>query len=145
MKKLSMMMAVITLMALFFAGCEKDNNKGTIKLSITDAPIDSDGISGVYITITDVQYHLSGNDFASFDEFEGPKLFNLLDLTRGVSELLGTLEIEQGTYTQLRFMIDAPDYGLDTPANPGCYLEFEDGTTQPLFVPSGAQTGYKGV
>lgn len=138
-------MAVITLMALFFAGCEKDNNKGTIKLSITDAPIDSDGISGVYITITDVQYHLSGNDFASFDEFEGPKLFNLLDLTRGVSELLGTLEIEQGTYTQLRFMIDAPDYGLDTPANPGCYLEFEDGTTQPLFVPSGAQTGYKGV
>ena len=145
MKRLSMIMAVITLVAFFFAGCEKDTNKGTIKLSITDAPIDFDGITGVYITITDVQYQSGGNNFASFDEFEGPKMFNLLDLTRGVSELLGTLEIEQGTYTQLRFMIDAPIYGMATSANPGCYLEFEDGTTQPLFVPSGGQTGYKGV
>jgi hypothetical protein len=145
MRKLSMKLAFILLVAIFFAGCEKENNKGTIKLSITDAPIDSDGIAAVFITITDVQYQLNDSGFTSFDGFESPKSFNLLDLNRGVSELLGNLEIEAGTYSQLRFMLDAPATGANTQANPGCYLEFEDGTTQSLFVPSGAQTGYKGV
>jgi hypothetical protein len=30
-------------------------------------------------------------------------------------------------------------------SNPGCYLEFEDGSTENLYVSSGAQTGYKTV
>ncbi len=132
-------------MAFIFAGCEKDNNKGTLKLSITDAPIDSENVTGVFISITDIQYHVSGNNFASFSDFEGPKKFNLLDLTRGATELLGNLEMEPGTHTQLRFILDAPVYGTGNPMNPGCYIGFEDGTTQPLFVPSGFQTGFKGV
>jgi hypothetical protein len=144
MKKISMIMALFTLVAIFFAGCQKDSSKGTLKLSITDAPIDTDGITGVYITITDIQYQLNGNNFVSFEGFEGPRVFNLLDLTRGVSELLGNFELEAGTYTQLRFML-APPYGAGTTSNPGCFLEFEDGSTQALFVPSGGQTGYKAV
>lgn len=145
MKRLRMIMAIFTLVAITFTACEKDNSKGSIKLSITDAPIDSDGITGVYITITDVQYQLNDKGFTSFENFEGPRVFNLLDLTRGVTELLGTLEMEAGTYSQLRFMLDAPTDGVGATANPGCFLEFEDGSTQSLFVPSGAQTGYKAV
>ena len=29
--------------------------------------------------------------------------------------------------------------------NPGCYIEFADGTQEPLFVPSGYETGWKAV
>ena len=145
MKKISLIILAFAFMSFAFMGCEKDRNTGTLKLSITDAPLDSEGISGVFITITDIQYHIKGNNFESFPDFEGPKVFNLLELTHGVSELLGELEMEAGAYTQLRFLLDAPAFGMDAPANPGCYLEFEDGTTQPLFVPSGAQTGYKGI
>ena len=29
--------------------------------------------------------------------------------------------------------------------NPGCYIEFADNSTEPLFVPSGGETGYKAV
>ncbi len=145
MKKLSMFLAIMALVAFSFTGCEKDNTKGTVKLSITDAPIDSEDITGAYITITDVQYQLNEDGFISLEEFEGPRVINLLELTRGVSELLGNLEMEAGTYSQLRFMIEAPVSGMEASSNPGCYLEFADGTTQPLFVPSGAQTGYKAL
>lgn len=138
-------MATFVLLAFTFTSCNKDSENGTVRLSITDAPIDSDDIVGVYITITDIQYNLNGNQWASFADFEGPQLFNLLDLTRGATELLGNLEMEAGTYTQLRFILDAPIMNSQPQANPGCYLEFENGSTQPLFVPSGSQSGFKGV
>lgn len=143
MKRISMIVAIIAIVA-FFTGCQKENQKGGIQLSITDAPIDSDGIVGVYLTITDVQYQRNDDKFTSFEGFEGPQLINLLDLTRGVSQVLGNFTMEPGTYSQLRFMLNAPTRGKDEPtANPGCYLEFRDGKTQPLFVPSGAQSGFK--
>jgi len=41
-------------------------------------------------------------------------------------------------------MLDIPEMGQD-PYNPGCYIEFADNSTSPLFVPSGNTTGYKGV
>jgi hypothetical protein len=41
-------------------------------------------------------------------------------------------------------MLDIPEMGQN-PANPGCYIEFADNSTQPLFVPSGNTTGYKAV
>jgi hypothetical protein len=147
MKKISLILVMLSLIVFSFVSCEKDSDKGTLKLSITDAPVDMDEVSAVYITITDIQYHLGGgeNDFESFTDFQGPKLFNILDLTRGATELLGNLEMEPGTYTQLRFILDAPEYGTGTPQNPGCYIEFNNGTSEPLFVPSGSQSGFKGV
>jgi hypothetical protein len=41
-------------------------------------------------------------------------------------------------------MLDIAEPGSDK-ANPGCYVEFADNSTEPLFVPSGGQTGYKGT
>ena len=132
------------MLSLAFVGCNKDKT-GTLNLSITDAPIDSDGIVGVYITINEIQYHLGGGDWETFTDFVGPQTYNLLDLTHGESSLMGNLEMEAGTYTQLRFILNAPVYGGGTPSNPGCYLVFEDETTKPLFVPSSSVSGFKGV
>jgi hypothetical protein len=141
---------VLLLMALLplfmFTACEKENgSKGTLNLSITDAPLDADGITGVFITVSEIQYHTSENGWQTFTGYEGPKTFDLLDLQRGKSEMLGSFELESGSYTQIRFMLDAPVSGKGPQSNPGCFLEFIDGTTRNLFVPSGAQTGYKAV
>ncbi len=149
-KKLSLILSFAAIMAFVFSACEKDptsmDGKGNLKLSITDSPIDTDGITGVYITFIDVMYHKSDDDaWHSFEDFEGPQTYNLLDLTRGETDLLGFFELEAGTYTQLRFMLEAPTMGGGNHSNPGCWLEFEDGTEIPLFVPSGAQSGYKAV
>jgi hypothetical protein len=145
MKNKFLVLSAMLFAFLLFTACEKENKmNGRINLSVTDSPIDTDGITGVFITVSEVHYNTGGNNWKQFD-FEGPKTYNLLDLQRGESEMLGNFELETGTYTQLRFMLDAPVFSAGPKSNPGCYLEFEDGSTQNLFVPSGAQTGYKAV
>ncbi len=137
---------VFALVVLY--GCEKDNGtheNGTISLYLTDAPIDAENVTGVYITITGIEYNVSSDNWEFFEEFEGPDTFNLLDLTGGETALLGNFNAGSGKYTGLRFHLDAPVSGEQPSSNPGCYLEFSDETTTPLFVPSGGQTGYKAV
>jgi hypothetical protein len=145
MKKIIIILPVFLLYVFLFTSCEKEESgKGTVKLSITDAPIDADGIEGVFITVTGVHYNKSGDNWEEF-VFDEPQVYNLLDLQRGDSEMMGSFELEAGTYTQIRFMLDAPVSDAGPLSNPGCYLKMEDGTIINLFVPSGAQTGYKAI
>lgn len=140
----------LSIFALFlaFTACEEDDkttDKGTLSLALTDAPIDNESVDSVNITITDLQYHKQNNSWESFDAYETKKV-NLLDLTDGMTEMLGSFEMEAGQYNQLRFMLDAPTYDGEEPlSNPGSYITFDDGTKEELFVPSGSQTGYKAV
>ena len=138
---------LLSIFAIFlaFTACEEDNettDKGTLSLALTDAPIDNESVTGVYVTINGLQYHKQNNSWESFDGYE-PREVNLLELTDGMTEMLGSFEMEAGQYNQLRFMLDAPTFGQGPAANPGCYITFDDGTQQDLFVPSGGQTGYK--
>jgi hypothetical protein len=116
---------------------------GTLKLYLSDAPLDAENVTGVYITINEIQYHVDGQ-WITCEEFEGPKTYNLLELTGGNITLLGEFTLPAGDYTQIRFMLDIPEKGSH-PANPGCYIEFADKSTEPLFVPSGGETGYKAI
>jgi hypothetical protein len=120
---------------------EQPLETGTLKLYLCDAPLDAENVTGVYITINEIQYHRDGK-WSTFEEFEGPQIYNLLELTGGNSALLGELTLPAGNYTQIRFMLDIPEKGPQ-PVNPGCYIEFADNSTEPLFVPSGGQSGYK--
>ncbi len=148
MKRFSILLlffALIGFSGFLVTSCQKnDAMKGTLRLSLTDSPIDAYNITGVYITITGIEYN-HNEQWKVFEGFEGPKTFNLLELTQGVSALLGNFELEAGKYTQIRFMLDAPARGSGKPSNPGCWIEFADQSTVPLFVPSGGQTGYKAV
>jgi len=120
---------------------EEPLGTGTLKLYLSDAPLDAENVIGVYITVNEIQYHRDGR-WITCEEFEGPQTYNLLELTGGNSALLGELTLPAGNYTQIRFMLDIPEKG-PRPVNPGCYIEFADNSTEPLFVPSGGQTGYK--
>ena len=114
---------------------------GTLKLYLSDAPLDAENVTGVYITINEIQYHRDGK-WITCEEFVGNQTYNLLELTGGNSALLGELTLPAGNYTQIRFMLDIPEKG-PRPVSPGCYIKFADNSTEPLFVPSGGQTGYK--
>jgi len=116
---------------------------GTLELYLTDAPIDAENVTGVYITINEIQYHID-DQWITCEEFEGPQIYNLLELTGGNFTLLGDLTLPGGHYNQIRFMLDIPEMGSH-PANPGCYIEFADNSTEPLFVPSSNTTGYKAI
>ena len=118
---------------------------GTLVLSLSDAPVNADNIAGVWITITGIEYKLNNKWTSLEGDFDGGP-HNLLQLTGGNSSLLGQLTLEAGEYKNIRFQLDAPDEGESAPANPGSYIEFSDGSANAaLFVPSGAQTGYKAL
>lgn len=129
-----------------FGGDADQVETGTIGLSLTDAPLDDENVTGVYITITGIQYGSEDEGWQTmegFDPGETNGLFNLLSLTGGESLPIGNLELPAGDYSQIRFLLDAPVQGQGTPETPGAYLEYADGTTEPLFVPSGSQSGFK--
>lgn len=132
------------LSALAITACTNDqevDGTGTVSLRVTDAPTDADNIAGVYITFDRVDYQQEGK-WLEFAEFQGPRTINLLELTEGKTELLGDFKIAAGAYSQLRFHLDAAANGGHV-SNANTYIEFSDGTQEPLFVPSGTQSGYK--
>ena len=144
MKKFILALVIIlAILAASGVSCGEASGTGTLELYLSDAPTDAENVTGVYITINEIQYHLN-DQWITCEEFEGPKTYNLLELTGGNSTLLGELVLPGGHFNQIRFMLDIPEMGQN-PANPGCYIEFTDNSTQPLFVPSGNVTGYKAV
>jgi len=137
------LVVILGTVAALGLSCGEAPGTGTLALYLSDAPIDAENVTGVYITINEIQYHIN-DQWTTCEEFESPQTYNLLELTNGNSTLLGELTLPGGHYNQIRFILDIPEMG-QTPASPGCYVEFTDNSTSPLFVPSGNTTGYKGV
>jgi hypothetical protein len=140
-------LALAAAFLLLLGGCSLFESSGSIELSLTDAPVDADGITGVYITIEEIQYPTDGG-WQTMTGYDGGT-YNLLELTGGKAALLGTLDLTAGEYEQIRFILGAPDEDGPLSGNPGSWVnkddneEYNEGTDQALFVPSGAQTGYK--
>ena len=136
-------MAAAFICSTFLFACTDDNeSQGTLSLSLTDAPTDADDIAGVYVTITGVEYREEGESWQPLENFGETYKVNLLDLTNGKTALLGDFSVDAGNYEGLRFKLDASENGGSVD-NPATYLEFTDGRQEPLFVPSGTQSGYK--
>ena len=148
MKKYGFVYATIfvALFTLLFAGCDLLDGlvggSGTVKLNLSDAPIDDSNVNGVWITVNEIQYNLN-EEWVTMSGFEGPETYNLLELTGENVALLGDLDLPAGQYSQIRFMLDIPEEAGQTQSNPGCYISYEDGSTDALFVPSGGQSGFK--
>ena len=80
------MIFVGLVVALVTLGCgEEGGLKGTLKISITDAPIDADRVKAVNLTITNVEGFQNGN-WKAFKNFEQPIGVNLLAYTGGRSD-----------------------------------------------------------
>ena len=119
------------------------SSKGVLSLSMTDAPpqLGSD-VTEVNIAVIGIEYNYEGN-WTTADDFE-PQTFNLLDLQNGKSLHLGDMVLPAGHYSEIRFKLAAPTKESEVKSNPDCNITFADGTSEPLFVPSGGQSGYKG-
>lgn len=135
------------LIVVSLPSCQLDesNGSGKLVLSVTDSPVDGVDVKAVYVTFTGLEYQNNGGAWETATTFGSPKLINLLDLQNGKTSLLGDFNLASGNYTGLRFKLDAPARGGNTPSNPGCYIEMVNGDKKPLFVPSGGQSGYKAI
>jgi len=115
---------------------------GVMSLSITDAPpMLGDDVTEVNIAVIGIAYNHDGN-WTEAEDFT-PQTFNLLDLQNGKSLHLGDIILPAGHYTELRFILAAPEKESDVKSNPECNITFENGSSVPLFVPSGSSSGFK--
>lgn len=137
------------LVVLVYIGCgggSSSSNTGTLSLSLADAPlVDEENVTGVYITISAIEYHTEERGWETLDEFNtSVNPINLLEWQGGKSIWLGDFQLPAGKYTQMRFLLDAAEEKERPKSNTGCFIEIDD-VNHTLYVPSGSETGFKAV
>lgn len=120
---------------------------GTLRVALTDAPncrVGNEDLDKVYVTVERVRVHQSSDAEPSTGGWTDlaispARKINLLDLTNGRLEELGTTPIPAGNYTQVRLVLSANQGSV--PAN-SLVLAGEQ-VEIPLRTPSAAQSGLK--
>lgn len=142
MKNIISILLIVTVFIAFQA-CDNDESQtGTIRLSLTDAPLDNPEIVGVNLAV--IRVDIRGDEgWEVLESFEEPVNIDLLEYREGNAYLLTEQTIAAGKYSEIRLVLDIAEHEGGDAANKGTYLIYSDGTTEPLFVPSGAQSGYK--
>jgi len=123
------------------------STQGTLRLAMTDAP--ACGYDHVYVTVDRIRVHQSSGasdaDAGWIEMTVSPaRRIDLLNLTNGALEELGSMPLEAGSYQQIRLVL------ADNPANPtpsrplanALVLEGQN-TELALKTPSGQQSGLK--
>ncbi|WP_258104161.1 DUF4382 domain-containing protein [Marinoscillum sp. MHG1-6] len=119
--------------SLLLAACNDDvESKGQVSVSVTDAAVDAENISGVYLSVTEVQAK-SESGISTVARFDEPKEFNVMAYQNGEVFDLGDGELAAGIYSELRLIL----------SEGGSYVTYEDGSSVNMEVPSGTTTGYK--
>lgn len=128
---------LLTLLCMWgFSGCGDSKNPaqsglGEIRMVLVDGP--TTGVEAVNIVVTEVSVHQTGADTVSgwtvIDNTT--RTFDLLTLTNGASAVLGQKQLSPGHYTQIRLKLGTGSTVI------------VEGQSNPLDIPSGAQTGLK--
>lgn len=142
MKNSFQVLTAIALVLLVSCTAKDDagsNEKGSLKVMLTDAPFPGDEVSEVNVTIDQVSIK-QADDLTTEETDESGFLilseetnsFNLLELRNGSVATLANIEsIEPGTYTEIRLHIVSAEIVLT------------DGTLFDLKIPSGSSSGLK--
>lgn len=133
-KQLKTLTYLILTATLLFWGCESTLNTesgsgtGSMVVKLHDAPVDYDEVN---ISVARVEVNNSQNEDGWIVISEPNETYNILDLVNGDMAVLADVELEVGTYEQIRLILnDANTVVIN-------------GETFELFVPSGEQTGVK--
>jgi hypothetical protein len=140
-------LALLCLLSVLAFGC---SDLTTLDVLLVDAPIVLNGLTveEVNVVITRVDVVMNGSGESNVDEIKSgdgvftvldgealpPEPINLLDYVDGASKLLGSVDLEPGTYLQLRLIVDIEQSTIKFA---------EDEIKYPLQIPSGAESGIK--
>ena len=138
--------AAAALLAACGGGGSAPVEKGTLRVSLTDAP--ACGYDNAWVTVTGVRVHTSSSADPEGDggwvdiPLAAPQRVDLLTLTNGTLLPLGQAELPAGTYQQMRLML-APNTTADPLANAVNPSGNGDDDITALTTPSGVQSGLK--
>ncbi len=107
------------------------NGKGTVTASMTDSPGTFTALNVQVIRIEAHKTSVSDSTSGWVTICDSTVNVNIMDLTNGKTHLLGSNNIDAGTYDQIRMIL-----GTNNTVTMG-------GMTYPITIPSGTQTGIK--
>lgn len=142
MRHLKLMITFFALSAIVLVSCNNEeslipDDKGRLNVHITDAPFPIDLVGSTEVTIDRVEVRKQAE--AGMDEDQDSFIIvsnetvtiNLLDLTNGITVLMGSVDLDPGYYDQIRLhVVDAA-------------ITLKDGSRFDLKVPSGNASGLK--
>lgn len=110
---------------------------GTASFGVTDAAVD--GATHVYVQFTGVEIKPKGGTAITLNlPGSQPRTIDLLALNGGGSTtLVQGVNVPAGDYEYVRLLVNAGQTGSDSS------IVLTDGSTHPLYIPSGNQTGLK--
>ncbi len=137
MKRLNyFLLGFLTISTLsLLTSCNDDTDtgeKGNANVEVTDAAVDAENISGVYLAVSEIQASANGS-VKTIATFNTPKTFNVMAYQEGSTYALGSGELEVGNYDEISFIL----------AEGESYIEYTDQTTAELQIPNGTSSGYK--
>ena len=135
--------AVVTACGSGGGGGSASADVGTLRLALTDAP--ACGFDHVYVTVEKIRVHQSStaqDTDAGWSEIplNPARRMDLLTLTNGALQELGTTQLPSGHYTQMRVILAANATGASAIANS---VQPTGGSEMPLTIPSGQQSGVR--
>lgn len=134
---------VAAVAALLLSACGGGNSdsKGTVQVSLTDAP--ACGYDHVFVTVSKVSINSSVDGTGDWVDTDlgAPQKIDLLNLTNGALESLGQAALSAGTYQQVRLILAPNADGAATLNNSVVPSGQTDEVA--LKTPSAVQTGIK--
>lgn len=132
-KLLNIPFALLLGLSVLFVGCDNGSNAdadlGTMEVKLHDAPADYEEVN-VFIETVEVNNSESDDGWVEINDPQ--QSYNLLELTNGAYEVLGSAQLPAGNYEQIRLVLSSDGHSVVI-----------DGEEHDMFVPSGEQTGIK--
>lgn len=132
MKKLNLVSAVIlVLLTIVTISCSSNDDtnypngeKSKTNFYMTDAPTDNTNVKGVIVTVAAVK--INGISIENFTK----TTIDLMQYQNGMTKLLGDLELNAGTYSNITLVLD---HQTDASGNaPGSYVLMTNGTVKAI-------------
>lgn len=128
--------AIVLSLSMILVGCDGSDTgmgtsgeTGTMEVQLHDAP---NNYEKVNVFIERVEVNNADTDTGWVEISSPQQTYDLLELTNGATEVLGSKELPAGTYEQIRLILSSDGHSVVV-----------DGEERSMFVPSGAQTGIK--
>ncbi|WP_286756360.1 DUF4382 domain-containing protein [Roseivirga sp. UBA838] len=129
--------ALIVTTGFVLTSCDDNDNEmsgtGSASFEATDAAVDAENISGVYLSVDELQVIANGK-VKNTITFEEPETFDLMAYQNGQTKFLGQTDLDAGSYDEVRLILNSTSQA---------WVEFTDNTTKQISVPSGSTSGYK--
>jgi hypothetical protein len=110
MKTTTKIFMLLLAMGLTLAACSKDDEKGEVKVKVTDAPFPFQFVTEANVRITKVELINENNDYVTV--FEGNTAINLVNYRNGETANLSVQAIPPGTYNKVKVTIEGAEVTL---------------------------------